>query len=60
MGKGLGIISQIMNVLETVSFGNYFFEIALTLRESMIINGILTNAEILYKLNSQKLKNLKN
>ena len=30
IGKGLGIISQIMNILETVSFGNYFFEIALT------------------------------
>ena len=49
-GKGLGIISKIMTILETVSFGMYYFEIALTLRESMFLNGILTNSDIWYNL----------
>ena len=58
IGKGLGIISQIMNILETVSFGNYFFEIALTLRESMFINGILTNAEIWYNVKQSEIEEI--
>ena len=47
VGKGLGIISQIISILETVSFGMYYFEIAMTLREFMFVNGILTNSDIL-------------
>ena len=58
VGKGLGIISQIMNILETVSFGRYYFEIALTLRESMFINGILTNSEIWYNLKKSEMEEL--
>ena len=43
ISKGLGIISQITNLLEVVSFGHYYIEIALLLRESMFLNGILHN-----------------
>ena len=50
IGKGLGIISQIMNILETVSFAHFYLEIAMTLRESMFLNAILTNSEIWYNL----------
>ena len=28
VSKGLGIVSQIMDILKTVSFGKHFFEIA--------------------------------
>ena len=54
-GKGLGVMSQILTILETVSFGKYYFQIAMTLRESVFLNGILTNSEIWY----QKLKSLR-
>ena len=50
ISKGLGIISQILNLLEIVSFGEHYVEIALLLRESMFLNGILFNAEIWYGL----------
>ena len=43
ISKGLGIISQIFNLLENISFGSHVFEIAALLRNSMLINGILTN-----------------
>ena len=50
VSKGLGIVTQIENLLDTVSLGHHYFEIALLLRESMLINGILTNAQIWYGL----------
>ena len=48
--NGIGIISDIMNILEKVTFGEYYFKIAMVLRESKFINGILTNTEIWYGL----------
>jgi hypothetical protein len=58
VGKGLGIISQIISILETVSFGMYYFEIAMTLRESMFVNGILTNSDIWYNLKETEIEEL--
>ena len=50
VAKGLGIVSQIMDILKSVSFGAHYFEIATTLRESIMINGMLTNCEVWYGL----------
>ena len=44
VSKGLGIIANIFNLLDTISFGSHHYEIAVLLRNSMLINGILTNA----------------
>ena len=46
VAKGLGIVSQILDLLKTVSFGIHFFEIAASLREAMLVNGLLTNCEV--------------
>ena len=46
ISKGIGIIAQFMNIIEDVSFGHHYYEIALLLRESLLINGMTTNAEI--------------
>ena len=43
--KGIGLISKIFNILQSVSFGTFSFEIALVLRNAILINGILTNVE---------------
>ena len=56
VSKGLGIITQIINFLGVLSFGHNFIEIALMLRESMFINGILFNAEIWYGLTKAEIK----
>ena len=50
VNKGIGQITQIMDILKTVSFGAQYFKIAVTLRETMFINGILTNADVWYVL----------
>ena len=46
VSKGMGIISQITNLLDSITLGQVYTEIALLLRESIFTNGILTNAEI--------------
>ena len=56
--KGLGIVSQIMDTLKTVSFGEHFFEVAATLRESKLINGILTNCDVWYNLTKGEIEKL--
>ena len=48
ISKGVGIMANIFNLLEVISFGQFHFEIAVLLRNSMLINGILTNAEVWY------------
>ena len=58
VGKGVGKMTEIFNILETVSFGSCYFQIFNLLRESMFINGTLTNAEIWYGLDPDDLKEL--
>ena len=60
IGKGLGIITQIVNLLEFVSLGEFFFEIFILLRESIFINGILTNSEIWYSITREEIKEMEN
>ena len=58
VSKGIGLISQIMIILETVSFGKSYFKIALILRESIFLNGILTNVEVWYGLSKSEIEEL--
>ena len=43
--KGLGVINQIMQILEATYFGKYFFEVATILRESLFLSSMLLNSE---------------
>ena len=52
VGKGIGKINEIVSILETISFGHKYFRIVVLLREAMLLNSILTNAEIWYGLKS--------
>ena len=58
IGKGLGKITEIMNMLENIPLGQHYFRIALLLRESIFLNSILTNVEIWYGLNNTEIKQL--
>ena len=60
ISKGIGIVTNIFNLLESISLGPYIFKVALLLRESMLINGSLTNAEIWYNLSNKEIKELEN
>ena len=56
--KGIGIISQIMSLLNSVSLGRFYVQIGLILRESMFVNGILTACESWPKLTERNIKTL--
>ena len=58
VSKCIGIVSQIMNILNTASFGRHYFKMALLLRESMLINGMLSSAEIWYILTRKDVNSL--
>ena len=58
VGKAIGIMNKIINILDTVSFGAYYFKIFNLLRESMFVNGTLTNADVWYGLEKNDLKEL--
>ena len=49
-----------MSILDEVNFGPHYFEIALLLRESMLINGITTNAEIWYNFTQNEVQEFEN
>ena len=56
--KGLGILGHIMDVLKRVNFGGHYFKIAITLREAMLVGGILTNSEVWYGLKTKDIEKL--
>ena len=56
--KGKGIVSQVMTILEDICFGNFQFEVAVILRNSLLINGILTNAEAWCDVKKNELESL--
>jgi hypothetical protein len=43
--KGLGVITQVMQILESTFFGKYHFEVAMVLRESLFLSSLLLNSE---------------
>ena len=49
--KGTGIVNKIISILNEVSFGQFYFEMAFLFRQSMLINSMLCNVEVLYGLN---------
>ena len=56
--KGIGIVNQILGYLNEISFGEYFFEMAVLFRQSMLLNSILCNVEVLYGLKKTHIETL--
>ena len=56
--KGMGIVNQILSILNEISFGEYFFEMAILFRQSMLLNSSLCNSEVLYGVNKQHIETL--
>ena len=56
--KGIGIVSQIASMLNSISLGFFYIEIGLILREARLINGTLTNSEVWPSLTNAQLESL--
>ena len=55
VAKGMGQMNTIMTLLKSVSFGGKYFQIAVTLREAHLINGMMSSAETWYGLRKQEI-----
>ena len=53
-----GVMDQIMQILETVFFGKYHFEVAMVLRSSLFLSSILLNSEAWVNLTDQNIRSL--
>ena len=51
-------VTQIMSLLNDISLGNNFYNIAKILREAMLINGMLCSANAWYNITETNLKSL--
>ena len=56
--KGIGHANQILGILKEISFGKYYFEQALQLRNAKLINGMLCSIESMYGLNLAQIEKL--
>ena len=56
--KGLGIINNIMQILQSMFFGKYYFEVALVLRSSLLHSSLLLNSEAWVNLSEQNIRGL--
>ena len=58
VSKGMGIIGDIFSILETICFGPHYFEIALLLREALLINGTIYNSAAWYNLTPKDIRDI--
>ena len=56
--KGMKIVSDIMEILETLSLGHHYFQTALLLRNSLLVNGMLTGVDAWSNLTAAEVKEL--
>ena len=56
--KGFGIVNQIVSILKEISFGEFYFEMSILFRQSMLLNSILCNTDVLYGLTKSHIDKL--
>ena len=56
--QGIGSVSQIFTMLSQVSLGHFHFEIALVMRDSILISKLVASSEIWYDVSKQEYKKL--
>ena len=56
--RGYGIAGDILAILDEVPFGIYKVEAGIIMRNSMLINSMLSNSEVWYGLNETEIAKL--
>ena len=54
VNRGVGIANQIISMLEEICFGNYYFQVAVILRNSLFISSVLCNSEAWYNITAEE------
>ena len=55
VNKGEGIVNRIMTLLDGIPFGKYYFEVAIILRNSLLVSSMLCNSEAWYNVTNAEL-----
>jgi hypothetical protein len=55
VAKGKGIMSRILTILEGIPFGEFYFEIAVILRNALLVSSMLCNSEAWYNVSKPEL-----
>ena len=58
MKRGYGAVNQIMQMLEELCLGHYYFETANVLRSSLLLSTLLSNSEAWYNVSKKDIENL--
>ena len=56
--QGVGSVSRIFSMLSQVSLGHFYFEIALIMRDSMLVSKLVSTSEEWYDVTKQEYKKL--
>ena len=56
--RGYGAVQQIMQLLEDLCLGKYYFEAACLLRNSLLLSSLLSNSESWYDLTTNEIQKL--
>ena len=56
VAKGKGIITRIIALIEGIPFGKFYFQVAMILRESLLISSMIFNSEAWYNVTKPELE----
>ena len=56
--KGMGIIGEIFDILESLYLGPFYFEVALMLRHSILVNSMIFSTESWHNVSNSEVKEL--
>ena len=56
--QGVGAVSQIFAMVSQVSLGHFYFEIALMLRDAILVSKLVASSEVWYSIKKQEYKKL--
>ena len=55
---GIGTVSQIIAMLGQITLGHYYFEVAMVLRDSMLISKLVSSSEIWYNVTKDQYRKI--
>ena len=56
--KGLGKVSEILAMLQEISFGPHYFKMAMLFRNSILLSSMLCSSEVLYGITNKHIEKL--
>ena len=56
--KGMGKTNEIISILQEVSFGPHYFQMAILFRESILLSSMLGSSEVLYGITKTHIEKL--